>query len=601
MAHRLRRLGAGPETLVGLCVDRSVELIVALLGVMKSGAAYLPLDPDQPRERLRNLINCASPVLLLTQERLLQKLPDDRPVLAMDHGGETFASEPDDNPDVEIFGDSLAYVIYTSGSTGQPNGVQITHANLHNCIAHFVERLPFGPNDNFLSVTTIAFDIAALELFSPLTVGARVHLADRSRLLDRDYLPNLIDTNRITVMQATPALWSSLFSLGWSGNAGLTALVGGEAVPQKLGEGLASACARAFNVYGPTETTIWSTSSAITRNSCEIGRPIANTEIYILDEALNPVPPGVVGHLHIAGAGLARGYLRRPELTAERFIPNPFSSSGKRLYRTGDLARYRSDGEIQFVGRTDHQVKIRGYRIELGDIEAALRRVDGVNEAAVVVRGDSGNEKQLIAYITLQSRQTSADVHTALASELPDYMIPHFIVMLDEMPHTPNGKIDRKSLPQPKLSDLTKAEFVEPATITERRIVDAFAAVLGLEKVGATDSFFRLGGDSIRAIQVASRLRQFGYDVTPRQLFENPTAATLGPILRSLDDANAEPGDVERALKEFAAPFALAELDATEIDRLQAEYGGIEDIYPLTPMQEGMYFHALSHKGSGLY
>ncbi len=464
LAVELKNRGAGPDEVVGLCVERSASMVVALLAIMKSGAAYLPLDPWFPPERLAYMLEDSGTRLLVTEGKTRELLPN--------FNGTTILMEDDSwhansssNLAVTVAAEHLAYLIYTSGSTGKPKGVQIPRKALSNFLCSMREWLQLSEHDRILAVTTISFDIAGLEIWLPLLVGAQVVMASREDVADGTALRNLIEQHNITFLQATPVTWWLLLGAGWSGKPDMQAVCGGEAMPHELAAQLAPILKNFWNLYGPTETTIWSTGYLIEDASAPvlIGRPIGNTQCYILDSQHQPVPIGSIGELYIAGDGLARGYLNRPELTAEKFVANPFSPErNARMYRTGDLARYLPDGNIQCLGRTDHQVKLRGFRIELGEIEAALKQHPGIGQATVVSRGTTASEKKLVAYL-IASRQPapdSAELRAFLRQNLPDYMVPSDYVALESFPISPNGKIDIKALPDP--TTVTPAAAISP-------------------------------------------------------------------------------------------------------------------------------------------
>ena len=403
LAHHLRELGVGPDVLVGICVERSLEMVVGLLGVLKAGGAYVPLDPGYPTERLAFMIEDSRAPVLLTQQRLVEVLPKHGArVICLDADWEAIAQDSRDNPLSQVKSHNLAYVIYTSGSTGKPKGVQILHHAVVNFLCSMREQPGLTRDDVLLSVTTLSFDIAALEIFLPISVGARVILVSRETAADGTQLLARLSDCRATVMQATPATWRLLLEAGWQGEKRLKIFCGGEALPRELARQLLQRCSSLWNMYGPTETTIWSAIYQVPsgESPVPIGRPIANTRFYILDSHLQPVPIGVPGELHIGGAGLARGYLNRPELSAEKFIPDPFTDGMQaRLYKTGDLVRYLPDGHVEFLGRNDHQLKIRGFRIELGEIEAVLGQHPAVKGSVVIAREDTAGEKYLVAYV----------------------------------------------------------------------------------------------------------------------------------------------------------------------------------------------------------
>jgi amino acid adenylation domain-containing protein len=476
LAHYLRETeGVGPETLVGICMERSLEMVVGLLGILKAGAAYVPLDPAYPKERLAFMVEDAqvqgAAEIDGPRDQRLGTSKGRIKTVSMDSAAEEIARQSDANPIGTAAGKNLAYVIYTSGSTGKSKGVQIAHRSVVNFLTSMRGQPGLAEKDVLLSVTTLSFDIAALEVFLPLTVGARLVLVSREVASDGERLSEQLDKSGATVMQATPATWRLLIEAGWEGSRRLKILCGGEALDRELANELLKRSAALWNLYGPTETTIWSAIHKVELESelesesktgaVSIGRPIANTQLYVLDRHLQPVPVGVTGELHIGGDGLARGYLNRPELTAGKFIPNPFSGDSDtgfsdRLYRTGDLARYLPDGSIDFLGRNDDQVKIRGFRIELGEIEAVLDGHPSVQKAVVVAREDVPGEKRLVAYIVpavaAKSEETARvdALRNFLKEKLPAHMVPPFFVVLEKMPLTPNGKIDRKALPAPE-------------------------------------------------------------------------------------------------------------------------------------------------------
>ena len=542
LAHHLRNLGVGPEALVGLCVERSLEMVVALLGILKSGGAYVPLDPTYPSERLAFMLADAQVSVLLTQQQLVEKLSAHRaPLVCLEAEWTGLAGESQDNPVSSVAAANLAYVIYTSGSTGKPKGVQITHRALVNFLHSMRQRPGLTSQDTLLAVTTISFDIAGLELYLPLTVGARVVMVRREVAADGRELSEKLSSSGATVMQATPATWRLVLEAGWQGSRQVKILCGGEALPRELANQLLDRGASLWNLYGPTETTVWSAVYAVESSggTVFVGRPIANTQIYILDRYRQPVPVGVPGELYIGGDGVARGYVSRPELTEEKFIPNPFSDEqGVRLYKTGDLARYLPDGNIEFLGRVDHQVKIRGFRIELGEIEAVLSQHATVREAVVVAREDVPGEKRLVVYVvpSQEPAPTTSELRGFLQQKLPDYMVPSIFVMLEVLPLTPSGKVDRRALPVPAQSRLKlESSFVAPRTQVEELVAGIWAQVLKLEQVGIEDNFFELGGHSLLAMQVVSRIRgAFEVELPLRDLFERPTVAGLAERLETI-------------------------------------------------------------------
>ncbi len=538
LSRYLRRQGVGPETLVGLCLERSLEMLVGALGILKSGGAYVPLDPGYPRERLRTMLEDSRAPLLLTQEGLWQDLPDTGVrAICLDRDWPSIAGEPDVDPTPLLREESLAYVIYTSGSTGRPKGVMVCHGSVTNFLLSMKEHLAPRSDVVVLATTSISFDIAVLEMFLPLLVGGRVVLARREEAMDGERLATLLSASGATWMQATPTGWKMLLEGGRPELAGLTVLCGGEAFPRELARKLLDAGVAPWNLYGPTETTVWSSIHRVISDDGPIplGCPIANTAIHVLDRQLNPVPIGVAGEIYIGGAGLARGYLNRPALTAERFVPDPFSQEpGRRLYRTGDMARLREDGSIEFLGRVDHQLKIRGFRIEPGEIEAQLRAHPDVRDAVVVAREDAGTPR-LAAYVIPEgsATPTAHELRSFLQERLPDYMVPSAYVCLDELPLTANGKMNRKALPAPDA--ISHEQTTRPRTGTEETVAGIWMEVLGFQAVGVDESFFELGGHSLLATRVISRIRAaFQVELPLRSIFDHPTVAKLA---HAVDDA----------------------------------------------------------------
>jgi amino acid adenylation domain-containing protein len=534
LAFHLRGLGVGLETPVGLCVDRSPAMLVGALGILKAGGYYVPLDPVFPTQRLALMIRDSGMPLIVTEQRIRDSLAAWAvPTLCLDDDSD--AVIPDDRPDqlASVGPTNLAYTIYTSGSTGAPKGVQISHASVVNFLAS-MQRCPgFSSQDILLAVTTISFDIAALELFLPLMVGARVVIAPREVIGDGEALLTLIRTCRATILQATPTTWRLLLEAGFSANDRVRMLCGGEALRPDLAAQLLETGTPLWNLYGPTETTIWSAVAAIEHvvPPITVGRPIANTQICILDAQLQPVPTGVAGEIYIGGHGLARGYSNRPDLTGERFIPDPFGvAPGGRLYRTGDRGRHLADGRVEVLGRVDQQVKVRGFRIELGEIETAIGQHPSVGAAAVVVQ-ENASANQLVAYLSAAPGCTlpeGAMLRQFLRVKLPEYMIPTIFVALDQLPLTPNGKIDRHALPWPLPDQLTPTPFIPPSNPTEAAVAELWQQVFHLPQIDADDNFFDLGGHSLLAMQLIARLRShFRIHLPLRSLFEAPTVVQL--------------------------------------------------------------------------
>jgi len=578
LAHHLQQLGVRPEELVGIYVERSLEMIVGLLGILKAGGAYVPLDPAYPQERLAFMLSDSQVAIVLTQQPLLANLPQHQAqVLCLDTDWETIRQNSVDNPVHCATPKNLAYLIYTSGSTGLPKGVQIPHGAVVNFLTSMARQPGLTASDILLAITTISFDIAALELYLPLITGARVVLASRETATDGKKLIQSLTASGATVMQATPATWRMLLAAGWQGSQELKILCGGEALPRDLAAQLLVRGAAVWNLYGPTETTIWSTAYQLEATQLEkslvpIGRPIANTTIYLLDSFGQPVPIGVPGELYIGGAGVARGYLNRPELTTQRFILHPV---GGRLYKTGDLARYRSDGTLEYLGRTDYQVKLRGFRIELGEIEAVLSQHPAVAQAVAIVREDEPDNQYLAAYIVVQvpSADLTHELRQFFAQKLPHYMIPSAFVRLETLPLTPNGKVNRRDLPAPDVgNDYGQRTFVPPRNPVEEAVVGMWVQILGVEPVGIYDNFFELGGHSLLATQLISRLENcFEVELPLRRLFEEPTVAGLATAiqetLKSEAGQNAPP--INRISRNGKLPLSFSQERLWLLEQLQ--------------------------------
>ncbi|MGW2461804.1 amino acid adenylation domain-containing protein [Streptomyces sp. NPDC001761] len=537
LARHLKGLGVGPDTLVAVCLERGPDMVVGLLAVLKAGGAYVPLDPEYPLDRLTFMLEDTAAPVVVTQESLRDRLPGSgAAIVSVDGAADAAAVARESAADLpsEASGDDLAYVIYTSGSTGKPKGVGVPRSALTNLLLGLRDRLDITSEDRLLSVTTIMFDISNLELYVPLVTGGRVVLADREQARDPLALAALLAEQHVTVMQATPSVWQMLVDVLPDEAARLHVLTGGEALPLDLAERLTRRTRRVTNLYGPTETTIWSLAAEVApgARAVSIGEPIVNTELFVMDRFARLAPVGVPGELWIGGAGVARGYLNRPELTAERFVRHPFSKDPQaRVYRTGDLVRRLADGTVEYLRRIDHQVKVRGHRIELGEVESALLRHDAVEAAVVVVREDTPGAKRLVAYC-VSGRGTERPDVSALrawcARSLPEYMVPSAFVFLDRLPLTGNKKVDRKALPAPDAERPDLGEtYVASRTPAERVVARVWSDVLGVDRVGAHDNFFELGGDSILSIQVIARARRFGLFITPPMMFRHPTVAEL--------------------------------------------------------------------------
>jgi amino acid adenylation domain-containing protein len=491
------------------------------------------------------MLEDAGPLIVLTERSLLDRLPPTSAhVMCLDDPAE-WEDETEQNVDRTLHPTDLAYILYTSGTTGRPKGVAVTHAALVNFLTAMSQAPGMTSADTLLAVTTLAFDIAGLELYLPLIVGGRLVLADRETARDGQRLIERLRTSGATRLQGTPATWRMLLEAGWKGDHRLTALCGGEALSKELAQALERCTKSAWNLYGPTETTIWSSAWLVQANSdmIPLGQPIAHTQLYILDQWLNPVPPGVAGELYIGGAGLARGYWNQSARTAERFIPDAWSGiTGARLYRTGDWCRRWSDGKLEYLGRRDHQIKLRGYRIELREIEAVLAMHPDVRETVVVTYPAESEDKRLVAYVVMgEGKDSSNDsIRDFMKDRLPGYMLPETVEVLEALPRTPSGKVDRAALPCPDGPDRTGVAYAAPRMAMEEVLATLWADVLGVERVGIHDDFFELGGHSLTATRVVSKIREiFMVSIPLRTLFETPTVAGLSKrMLDEFDQAN---------------------------------------------------------------
>jgi amino acid adenylation domain-containing protein len=526
LSHALRAKGVIRGTRVALCVERSSLLVVALLAIQKAGGTYVPLDPGFPAQRLSFMLADCGAAVLLTSDDTAADIDVPERVAVIDLGDAAqFEAGSAENLSSTVLPEDIAYVIYTSGSTGRPKGVAVSHRALMNFLFSMAREPGLDASDTLAAVTTISFDIAGLELYLPLLVGARVELVSRETAADGPALAAFLLERRVTVLQATPATWRLLVEAGWRGPAGFRGLCGGEALPQDLAESLLGRMTELWNLYGPTETTIWSTVARILRpDDITIGRPIANTRVYIVgnDGALQPV--GVPGEIWIGGAGVASGYHDRPELTAERFVPDGFHGlPGERFYRTGDRGRWRDDGQLEHLGRLDQQVKIRGFRIELGEIEAVLATLASVRQAVVVPRDAGASDLRLVAYVVYQPGEdlTVSEVRRHLRATLPDYMIPSLVVAIAAIPLTPNGKVDRAALPDPfQAAAAQTAHYEPPTSAMEVLLASVWTEVLKVERVGLNDNFFDLGGHSLLSLRVAAAVAtRSGWRMDPRTLF----------------------------------------------------------------------------------
>ena len=589
LAHYLKTLGVGSDVPVGICVERSLDMVVGLLGILKAGGAYVPLDPAYPKERLAYMLSDSQLPVLLTDQDLVSVLPQHQAkVVCLDTDWKNIEKENDENPFSGVTVENRAYIIYTSGSTGKPKGVQITHEAVTNFLNSMQLKPGLTDKDILLAITTISFDIAVLELYLPLMLGAKVVLVSREVAVDGSRLLKLLSESKATVMQATPATWHLLLAAGWNGQSQLKILCGGEALSQELASQLLARASSVWNMYGPTEATVWATTYEVQQSlvdtqkpAISIGKPIGNTQTYILDQYLQPVPIGINGELYIGGVCLARGYLNRPDLTTEKFIANPFLKSDEleenssiqnsklrtqnsklsRLYKTGDLARYLPNGDIEYISRIDNQVKIRGFRIELLEIEVLLAKHPEIQEIAVILREDVPGDKRLVAYIVPNQDQTPTvnNLRDFLSQKLPKFMIPSAFVALDALPLTPNGKVDRRallgysvpsdfvSLGTTPLTDNGKVNnhalpntsrisldtgFVAPRNPTEEILGVLWAEVLGLKQIGIHDNFFALGGHSLLATRLFTEIeRTLGTRLSLATLFQKQTIAELATII----------------------------------------------------------------------
>ncbi|WP_369981519.1 amino acid adenylation domain-containing protein [Xanthomonas bundabergensis] len=614
LAHLLRTLGVRPDDRVAICMERSIEMVVGVLGTLKAGGAYVPLDPAYPTERLAYMLSDSAPVALLTQAALVDELPavsllrtlvldadgDDAALIAQQPQGDLDAGTPVLDPR------HLAYVIYTSGSTGQPKGVMVEHRSLCNMAAAQAAMFEVGAHSQVLQFASFSFDASIFEMVMALSAGACLHLAARDALRPGAALLDSLRRRRITHATLPPSALMA-FAAEDLADAGMTIVVAGEAFPPKACQWAGGN--RLFNAYGPTEATVWATAYRCTpqerQGPVPIGRPIANTTVYLLGRDGEPVPLGVVGEIHIGGAGVARGYLNRPDLTADRFLPDPFANAADaRMYRTGDLGRWLPDGTIEYLGRNDFQVKIRGFRIELGEIEAKLVACAGVRDAAVIDRDAAAGGKVLVAYVVPRdgADPTALALREQLLHDLPDYMIPSAFVHLAVLPLTPNGKLDRKALPAPDQTAVASRNYEAPAGEVEQTIAAVWQELLGLERVGRHDHFFELGGHSLLVISLIERLHQAGLEVQVRTVFDAPT---LGALAARLSSGAAGGGRVQVAANPITpqttrltpALLPLVELSQDAIDGIVAGVPGgasnIQDIYPLAPLQEGILFHHL--------
>jgi len=582
LAYHLQGLGVGPEVPVAICMDRSLEMVVGILGILKAGGAYVPLDPEYPKERAAYVMEDARAQVLLTQKTLRDSMPEPRiAVVCVDSDWETIARHGENTPQANATAENLAYVIYTSGSTGQPKGVMVEHGGLTNAINWIVETLELSPSDRCILKTPITFDAAGRELFATLLAGGTLIVAEPGGHRDSRYLADTIRGEQISILHCVPSLLRLLVEEpAFDESLALRAVMsGGEALTSQVVKRFQSRIgAKLYNVYGPTETiidsTFWPCEECTPHCAVPIGRPIPNAQVYILDDLLRLLPVGVAGNLYIGGMGLARGYIGRPDLTAEKFVPDPFSGEpGARLYKTGDLARCRPDGNIEFLGRSDHQVKIRGFRIELGEIEGTLGQHPAVLQAIVQAREAGSGEKRLVAYVVAEreSRPTASELRGFLKDKLPEHMVPAVFVLLDAFPLTTNGKVNRQALPTPddRRPELDQV-FVACRTPTEELLAAIWSQVLGVERVGIYDNFFQLGGHSLLATQVVSRIREaFKLEMPLRRLFEAPTVAGLAESVDAGRGAGLLASPIAPVPRDGELPLSFAQQRLWFIDQLE--------------------------------
>src|SRR5579863_4448468 len=584
LAYLLRERGVGSEDLVGVCLDRSFELVISCLAILKSGGTYLPLDPKFPEERLRFMLADSEVSLVLAQSSTWRSLPKTSArVLLLDHESESLRKAPTTNLAFRNSPEHLAYLIYTSGSTGRPKGVMIPRRALVNCLLSMSRKPGIAHSSRHLAITTSSFDISILELLLPLVCGAEVVMATTEQASDGRELQRLLWQHEITVMQATPATWRMMLESGWEGKRDLRVFCGGEALTTDLAHKLQQRCRELWNMYGPTETTIWSSIRHLTsEEQISIGRPIDNTQIYVLDKRNKLQPVGVAGELHIAGEGLARGYLKREEMTREKFVGNPFEA-GKRMYKTGDVGRWLEDGNLQYLGRMDTQVKIRGFRVETGEIEAQLNQHPKIRESAVIAQGEGG-EKRLIGFY--RAKEGGGDVVVELSYEelrgyllktLPEYMVPAGFVRVEAIPLSVNGKVDRRALGRMEVRIGVGREYVAPRNEIEEKLVGIWGEVLkgGVEKIGVNDNFFELGGHSLLATQLISKIRsRLGVEVPLKAVFERSRVGEMAELIGKVEKSEVPRiGVVDRGQME-GLPLSYAQERLWFINQLEPENVG---------------------------
>ena len=623
LAAYLRQQGVGPDQLVGLCAERSLEMMVGLFGILKAGAAYVPLDPTYPPDRLAFMMEDAALKVLLTQERLRTRLPQTfAEIIVLDGDHPEIARQARGNLEYRAFGlrsHHLAYVIYTSGSTGQPKGALNEHHALVNRLQWMQRQYSLNDQDRVLQKTRISFDVSVWELFWPLITGARLIMAHPQGHQDPRYLSQMIESHAVTTLHFVPSMLQAFLDQHRSGQgASLRQVIcSGEELPAGLQNRFFEQLSwvRLHNLYGPTEAAIdvtaWECSPDNRSTRVPIGRPISNVQIYVLDRFCQPVPTGVTGEIHIAGVAVGRGYLNRPQLSEERFVPNPFSADAQaRMYRTGDLGRWRADGVLEYLGRNDQQVKLRGFRIELGEIESRLLSHPAVKEAAVIAREDSPGEKRVVAYLVARDRRDwNADsVRAHLKAALPEYMVPSAFVLLEGLPLSPNGKLDRQRLSALQEPAYVHREYEAPQDEIEEALARIWQALLRVARVGRRDNFFELGGHSLLVPQMMERLRSLGLSAEIQRVFASPTLKDLASSLirdtapRTEPPPNLIPPGCEAITPEM---LTLVRIDPQHIEAIVRQVPGgarnIQDIYPLAPLQEGILFHHRLHHGGDVY
>ncbi|HEY6350224.1 MAG TPA: amino acid adenylation domain-containing protein, partial [Candidatus Angelobacter sp.] len=593
LAHYLMGLGVETEGTVGICMERCPGMVAALLAALKTGAAFVPLEPDYPQARLKQMLTDSGARVVLTTGKSRAHLPQDVQVIVLDEAEmkNRLRAASAHNPKMGLLLSQAAYVIYTSGTTGAPKGVAVSHGALANKISTLNEYLGMSPDARFAAMTSLSFDPLLEEVLCPLCAGGAVVIVPDHIREDAQEFAEEVRRQGVTIVNGSPRLIDSLIFKSETSMYLNALLVGGDVLSLELANGLTRSrvAGRIVNFYGPTEicidATAYELSGETVGGSVPIGRPLANYRVYVLDANLEPTPPGVRGELYVAGAGLARGYLKRPGLTADRFVADPYGTeAGTRMYRTGDLARWRRDGVLEFLGRADQQVKVRGFRVELGEIEAALLEEEGIKQAAVIARDAGVGGTRLVAYVVPDAgkRVEMDGVRRRLSEKLPEHMIPTALMVLDALPLTSSGKLDHQALPAPEW-EVRGRRSARPGV--EETLCRLIAELLSLEQVGVEDNFFHLGGDSILSIQLVSRARRAGLEITPREIFQQQTVEGLAEVARVIVD---EPLESSKEKEE-----ELVRLSAEEKARLEEAYGELEEVLPLSPLQEGLLFHSL--------